>query len=369
MKISLPNLFYTIASVFLFGAILILGKAILIPLGFALLISFILYPMVKKLNTWGLNDLFAAFLSILSIFLFLTGVAYFFFSQIAQLPNELANFQTKLMELFYRTILLINKHVPLKLEAEVLLVQATTWMKNAALPLVQNTFSGTSSFLTGFITCIIYTYLLLIYRKGLTKALLSFASKENQPKVLSMFREVQKVGQKYISGVGLLMLILGFANSVCLWIIGIDSPFLFGFLAAALSIIPYIGTTIGASIPILYAFMTYESLWVPFSVAALFWGIQMLDNNFLSPKVVGNSLQVNALAAIVSLIIGASIWGVAGMVLFLPFASMLKVIFSNFEQTHAWALILGNEISESDVSPKKKFVWLQQLKEKFKKKA
>jgi predicted PurR-regulated permease PerM len=105
------------------------------------------------------------------------------------------------------------------------------------------------------------------------------------------------------------MLILGFANSVCLWIIGIDSPFLFGFLAAALSIIPYIGTTIGASIPILYAFMTYESLWVPFSVAALFWGIQMLDNNFLSPKVVGNSLQVNALAAIVSLIIGASIWG------------------------------------------------------------
>ena len=56
------------------------------------------------------------------------------------------------------------------------------------------------------------------------------------------------------------MIILGIANSLGLWITGIDSPFLFGFFAAILSIVPFIGTAIGATIPVLYAFMTEDSI-------------------------------------------------------------------------------------------------------------
>src|SRR5690606_14260515 len=110
------------------------------------------------------------------------------------------------------------------------------------------------------------------------------------------------------------------ANSAGLWIIGIDNPFLFGFLAAILAIVPYIGTLVGASIPVLYAFMTADSLWVPVSVIILFYVIQLVESNFLSPKIVGSSLNLNALGAILSLLIGAAVWGIAGMILFLPFA-------------------------------------------------
>jgi predicted PurR-regulated permease PerM len=78
----------------------------------------------------------------------------------------------------------------------------------------------------------------------------------------------------------LLIIILGFANSIGLWIIGIDSPFLFGFLAAILSIVPYVGTTIGATIPVLYAFMSSDSIWVPLAVMFCFGEFKLLKVTF-----------------------------------------------------------------------------------------
>jgi predicted PurR-regulated permease PerM len=66
--------------------------------------------------------------------------------------------------------------------------------------------------------------------------------------------------------------------------IGIDSPFLFGFLAAVLAIIPYVGTIAGAAIPVLYSFMTYVCLWMPMAIAAFFWFVQVIESNFLTPK-------------------------------------------------------------------------------------
>ncbi len=160
----------------------------------------------------------------------------------------------------------------------------------------------------------------------------------------------------------LLIIILGFANSIGLWIIGIDSPFLFGFLAAILSIVPFIGTTIGATIPVLYAFMSSDSLWVPVAVMILFWVIQTIESNFLNPKIVGSSLNVNALVAILSLLIGASVWGVAGMVLFLPFAAMLKVICEEFDQLKPIAMLIGNDISGDDNDKHKTSKWTEKMK-------
>lgn len=343
---SFQRFFYAIATVFLLFAILILAKRILVPLAMALLISLILYPLTKKLEKWGINRMVAAFMSILISFLFLGGGIFFFSTQIVNLPRELSAFQDKIMNLFSDVIMYINNNFKLTsdLEVDSLLNQGREWLETSALSLVESTFYTTTSILTGFLLTIIYTYLILIYRIGLAQAVVKFASENYRPKVLDLLKKVQLVGQKYLSGMFLLIIILGLANSIGLWIIGIDSPFLFGFLAAVMSIIPYIGTTLGASIPVLYAFMSHDSLWVPFAVAALFWFVQLIESNFLSPKVVGSSLEINALAAILSLIIGASVWGIAGMILFLPYMAMLKVVCAEYDSLKPIALLIGSQI-------------------------
>jgi predicted PurR-regulated permease PerM len=345
MSLSFQKLFFVIATVISIFAILILAKPILVPLAFALLISFILYPLAKKLEIWGINRMLAAIISMLIMVLIIGGGISFFLTQITNLPNELSDFQDKIMDLLKNIIVYINNHVNLDtdLEQQYIIDQLKEWFKNVAFPVAENTFYTTTSFLAGLLATIIYTFLFLIYRTGLTKAFINFSPIDKRGIAFNMFKKVQKVGQKYLSGMIILIIILGLANSIGLWIIGVDSPFLFGFLAAAMSIIPYVGTTLGASIPVLYSFMSHDSLWVPFAVAVLFWAIQLIESNFLSPKIVGSSLQINALAAILSLLIGASVWGIAGMILFLPFMAMLKVICEEYEPLKPVALLIGDQ--------------------------
>ncbi len=362
MKLSFQNSFFALVSTAVLIVFFVVAKAILIPLGIALLLAFILFPVHKRFRNWGVGNIIAAFLSIL-LLVFIVGAGITFFStEIIALSDELSNFGEKLTRLSSDVIVFVNENVSLvnDLEKDELLKDLKLWFKSSAGSLLGGTFNSTANFFTGMITVFIYIFLFLIYHKGLVRAFMKFAPKDKRSNFFTMLKNIQQVGQKYLSGMALLIVILGFANSLGLWIIGIDSPFLFGFLAASLSIIPYIGTTLGAFIPVLYAFMSHDQLWVPFAVAVLFWFIQLVESNFLSPKVVGNSVNVNAFAAILSLIIGASVWGVAGMVLFLPFAAMLKVICEEYEPLQPLALLIGN----ANFQDRDKKGWLKRLKDK-----
>jgi predicted PurR-regulated permease PerM len=370
VKLSFQNLFFVLAFIFGLIAVLVLAKPVLIPLSMALFISFILLPVVKKLESWGINRLFSAFVSLLMVFIIVGGSITLFSAEIMSLSDHLSDFTGKIMKTLSDVVYFINNNINFidDLNREELIENGKEWIKESSGSLLQNAFSSTASFLTGLFTTIIFTFLLLIYREGLTKAFVAFGDDKNKSKIFRMLKNVQSVGKKYLSGMFLLIIILGFANSIGLWIIGIDSPFLFGFLAAILSIVPYIGTTIGATIPVLYAFMSSDSIWVPVAVMALFWGIQIIESNFLNPMIVGSSVNVNALVAILSLLIGAAVWGIAGMVLFLPFAAMLKVICDEFDQLKPIAMLISDDISGDNKKKPKTYKWVEKIKGWFKKK-
>jgi predicted PurR-regulated permease PerM len=355
------------ATVFAFFAFLILAKSILIPMAFALLLSFILFPLVKRFEKWGINKIFSAFLSIFMVFLIFGGVIFLFSSQIIQFSKEFSNFQDKIINSFADVTFYINKNVSFfqHLEKDQLFNKMRDWLIESTGVIVKKTFSSTTSFLTGLVAFIIFTFLILLYRNGLIRAFSKFSPKENKDTILKMYKSVQQVGQKYLSGMLIVIFIIGFANSLGLWIIGIDNPILFGFLGAMLSIIPYVGTISGAIFPMLYAFASYDSLWIPLYVALLFWAVQLLTDNILSPKIVGSHIKINAFAAILSLIIGASIWGVAGMILFLPFTAMFKVVCEQFEELKPLALLIGQQnYIEKDDNNQFNSKWFQKVKGK-----
>jgi predicted PurR-regulated permease PerM len=364
MVLSFQKLFFVLAFLFGLFAVMVFAKSVLIPLSMALLISFILLPVVKKLEYWGFNNMVAALISILMIFVFIVLAITLFSAELMSLSNRVNDFTETVMSTLSDAIIFINQNIYFleDLNREELIENGKGWIKESSGFLISNTFSGTTTFLAGIVSTSIFTFLFLIYRKGLTKAMVAFGAEENKPKIFRMLQNVQHVGKKYLSGMFLLIIILGFANSIGLWIIGIDSPFLFGFFAAVLSVVPFVGTTIGAIIPVLYAFMSTDSLWTPFAVIILFWVVQVVESNFLSPKVVGGSLNVNAFVAILSLLIGASVWGIAGMILFLPFAAMLKVVCEEFDQLKPVAMLISNDISEDNTPRWQLFKWFKKIK-------
>ncbi len=368
MSVSFRPFFYVIASVFALFAVLIFAKPVLIPLAFAMLIAFILYPIARRFESWGMGRIASTSFSLLALIIVLGTGVFLFSSQIIELTDNFTAFKDKILGLFTDVTIFINKNISIgpPIEKGQLLEKLKSMLNNSVGTLINQTFSGTVSFLTGLITTTVFSFLVLLYRNGLAQAFAHFFSEEHRLRAIRMFQSVQKVGQNYFFGMMLIVVILGFANSIGLWIIGIDSPFLFGFLAAVLAIIPYVGTIAGASIPILYAFMTYDSIWVPIAIGLFFWFVQFVESNFLTPKIVGGNLHVNALAAILSIIIGASVWGIAGMILFLPFSAMLKVVCDEYTELKPIALLIGDfgekKKKDGDSSLSR---WFQKIKDKI----
>ncbi len=344
MNISFQKVFFAIATAFALFAILIVAKPVLVPLAFSVIISFILFPIAKRFERWGANRIMASFLSILALFILIGGGIYLFSTQIIQLSENLTEFKDKIIGVFTDVTLFINKNISFapQIEKGELLEKLKELVNDSIGPIVNQTFNGSVAFFSGALIAIVFTFLILLYRDGLVNAFTHFYPRENRDRALNMFKSVQQVGKKYLFGMFVIVLILGFVNSIGLWIIGIDSPFLFGFLAATLAIVPYAGTVTGAAIPVLYAFLTYDSVWMPLSIIIFFWVVQFIESNYLSPKIVGGNLQLNALATILSIFIGATVWGVAGMILFLPFTAMLRVICEEYQELKPIAMLIND---------------------------
>lgn len=345
MQLSIQKLYYTVATIIGIFAILILAKSVLIPIAFAILLAFILFPVTRKLESWGVNTIVSALLPIFGIFLIFGTAVFLFSNQIIQLPENTTGFNTKVLNVFTDVTLFINKNFEFmpELERGELFDKITSWFRKSAGSLISQTFSSTASIIFGLATSIIFTFLLLIYKKGLVSALSRFYPPEQREKSLILFKSVHKVGQQYLVGMMIVILILGLINSIGLWIIGIDNPFLFGFLAAVLAVIPYAGTFLGAAIPVLYSFLSYDSVWMPIFIMIFFWCVQVFEGNFLTPKIVGGNLKLNALTSVLTLIIGAMVWGIAGMIVFLPFTAMLKVVCEQYEGLKPVALLMGEQ--------------------------
>ena len=91
------------------------------------------------------------------------------------------------------------------------------------------------------------------------------------------------------------------------------------------------------------AWITYNSIWYPLGVVGIFMLVQYLEANLIFPLAVSSRLKINALVTIVVIIAGGIVWGVAGMILFIPFLGILKLVADRTPSLKTLALILGGD--------------------------
>jgi predicted PurR-regulated permease PerM len=140
----------------------------------------------------------------------------------------------------------------------------------------------------------------------------------------------------------LVYLIVGILNSIGLAIVGVPHPILFGFIASILTFIPYIGILISSLLPIAVSWITFNSIWYPLGVIIVFSIVQILEAYVIFPFAVGSRLKINTLAIIIMIVAGGILWGAAGMILFIPFTSIAKLIADRTENLKILSLLLGD---------------------------
>lgn len=188
----------------------------------------------------------------------------------------------------------------------------------------------------------VYSALILYNRESLVKILLAFFHPEKKEAILRVLHKTIKTYYEFIKGMLTVYLIVGILNSLGLLIIGIPQAFLFGFVASILTFIPYIGIMIASLLPITVAWITKDSAWYAAGVVVVFGIVQYLEANIIFPMAVSSRLNINTLATLSIMFIGGILWGAAGMILFIPFAAITKLIADEVDPDGIVARMLGN---------------------------
>ncbi len=349
MDLSLNKITKLVVIISFFIAILYLGKPVLIPLTFAFFLSMLLYPAARFLEKIGIPRIIAIILVFLGVLIIISGTAFFFGSQFYHLFQNIRDFGKNLGELLDKGVSYINEHILTgKYQLEDLYGGGTKGLLGST-KIIEKTLSSSTSFFASLILVIVFTFLFLLYRRSFKDFIIIHFRGRNKKEAARVVSKIQKVSQSYFFGLILVVLILGTLNGTGLLIIGLDYPFLFGYFAALLAVIPYIGTFIGGLLPTLYALINYDSLWMPVLVVILYVSVQALEGNFLTPKIVGSKVSLNPLFALIALFTGGIIWGIAGMILFIPMMAILKVLFDNIGGMRPYGVLLSSHFGDADL--------------------
>ena len=327
-------------------AFLILAKNILLPFTIAVFFTFLLLPVSRKLEQWHFPKILAILISIIFALAIFVAMLYFFYSQIISFVNDLPLIEKNLTSKLDDIQRMISETFNVsKIEQKAWITTKIKESANTGGVIVLGVFSATTSFLASFALIPIYIFFLSLYQDKFKEFVKLVTEDDKNEHTLMVVKKVSRVSQKYLVGIFLDVVILSVLNSTGFLLLGLPHAILFGVLVSMLNIIPYIGVLIGSALPILMAFLTKDEMAYTLGVAAVCIFVQFLDNNFITPYVVGSSVSINPLTATVVLVASSLIWGIPGMVLCLPLTGMAKVVCDNVESLKPYGYLLGEEVN------------------------
>lgn len=307
-----------VMAIGIYGMVLV--RDIVLPIAFAAIFSVVLSPIASRIEkkTGRILSIVVVMIASLS---FLALVTWFVIAQLAALVASLPNLENQYFDLINNTTRAIHEQVNISTEEQVkILKDAITNLSAVATEVV----SSTSYLAYFFVQVPIYIFLFLLYQEKFTQ----FFERLNPGSEMKWKRQVNSVIRGYISGLLIVVFIAGALNSIGLLILGIEHAIFFGFLSGMLTVIPYVGITIGATFPAMLALVTKDSAWYAVGVVGVHAFVQFLEGNFITPKVTGSRISINAMAAILALLVGGKIWGIPGMILAVPAVGIAKILMS-----------------------------------------
>ena len=352
-KISL-SLF--IVSVLLLGAIL--AKDVLLPLVFGFFLSYLIYPVVWKIEKAGIPRVFSILIVLLVTIIIIGTVILLVSVKISHTSIDLSEFKEQADQKTSTLMNFIESNVGL--EASTIkdgLNQIVDKLFSSLKSKAGQIFTATTTTIFQIVILPVFTFFILFYRTKTAHFIFRLAGQKNKFKALQILREISKVTTKYMSGVFIVIFILAILNSAGLYIIGVEYALIFGILSALLNLIPYFGTLLGGFIPIMYVLITSPK---PFQtilqIIILFIIVQFLENNILTPNIVGGNIKINPFAIILSLLLANMIWGVAGMIIVVPCLAMAKIVMRNIESLQPFAFLISDKgVEKYKINIGKKF--------------
>lgn len=324
------------------AAVLYFGKTLFVPLCYGLLIAMVLYPVCKRLENHRWPRSLAITLGLLIVFILFGILVGLLFMQVNVLRQDIPQLLNKVKPS------LIQLQQGIEAAFNISVASQHEWLQqvlrnfgNSTGSIIQSIISVTAGGLLALFLVPVYAALFLYNREVFVQFLAKLTGNKQNGTLQAVLSETIHTYFNFIKGMFFVYLIVGALNSIGLLALGIPHAILFGMLTAIMTIIPYIGISVSALLPITVAWITTDSIWYPIGVIAIFSFVQYLEANVIFPKVVATQLKVSTWAILVAIIAGGIIWGVSGMILFIPFVGMLKIVSDHIPEWEALNILLG----------------------------
>ncbi len=319
----------------------VLASDIIIPLAFAAIIAIVMLPLVKKLERRGIGTAFSITLVLLAAVVVMALFMWLIVDQVFALVTDLPNLQVRFESYVNQISGTLRRDFGISTSEQNKMV--TEAMKSVSFYLGDILLSTTNT-LSTLIQIPIYIFLFFIYRRKFHDFFYALLPSDK----LGWRKDAENVVQGYSAGLLLVTLIIAALNSIGLLIVGIDHAIFFGILSGVLTVIPYVGIIIGSLLPIIMALITKDSIGPAIGVVIVFSIVQFLEGNFITPRITGSKVSINALAAIIALLIGGKILGIAGMILAVPGIGLLKILLSHTQHLKPFTILLEDTPQKTD---------------------
>ena len=332
-------------SILLTAYCLIEARVFLLPIAFAALFSFLLYPFARALElrfrfSRTLSTTFAIVVFLCCVALFM----YFAFLAVSAFEDLLPKL-SKRIEMWYidaQTFIEVQFGIEQKQQLEWARQRVNEFLQKGGLLLTQ-TLDIITSILTLLVLIPAYIFLFLFFRDKIKEFIKRLNAFDDRSKIERIAHDVPPVVLNYVKGVGTRAAIEAALNTVGLLIIGIEYAYVLGPIGAFFAVIPFIGVIIAAIIPTLVALVTTDTTWQPLAVIGWYLMIQLVEEVYLEPRIVGGQVSLNPLAAFLAIIIGSALWGAAGLIIFMPLTAGLKVVFEHVDSLRPFAYFLSRD--------------------------
>lgn len=325
------------------GFILYFAKAWLIPLTLGGLLAMLLLPVCRWFEKRKIPRVGAVALSVLLLILIVAGFMILFISQITRFSDDLPAIEAQARARLGELQSYLDEVLNIPPEEQIRYLSDTLDNLFDSIGLyARMVIRAISQSLLFFFIIVVYAFLILLYRWRIAEFILQLMPQERQEETRQVLQQSVDVAASYLAGVLIVVSILSTINSIGLLLLDIPNAIFFGILAGVLNIIPYIGSFLGSVLPVIFALLMYDSIWIAVTVAALFIVMQSLESYLLTPNITGSKVSLNPLSTIAVLLLGQLLWGIAGIIMFIPLLGITKVIMDNVSWLRPLGLLIGN---------------------------
>jgi predicted PurR-regulated permease PerM len=311
-------------------SIFVFLKSVLTPFFIAMIISYILNPVVSLLNqrkvprTIAVLLIYSVFIASLTVIIM--KITPMFIEQVNELNEHMP-------QLTFRAQSIVdgfnqNQFLPDSVREGInrSLIKMETGISHAISNYVNQIGSTINMLFIAFIVPFLAFYILKDFQL-IEKTALAIVPKKHRKQTIKLLVDIDTALGNYIRGQLLVCVIIGILAYVGYWLIGMPYPLLLASVVAVFNIIPYLGPFFGAAPALLMA--TTISMKMALFVVIVNLLIQVLEGNVISPQVVGRSLHMHPLFIIFALLVGGEVAGILGLILAVPFFAVMKVIIQH----------------------------------------